>query len=111
MSENGVYDHWPTDQAQNIELSVNKQETANSSVCHTDSTKIALPSGSKGSIVSTSVAKRELPSDNMVSVSDNREVRKLSLEASGLRTKDSWVSISWMPTYLSGFYLSLVLEF
>ena len=57
MSENGVSDHWPTDQAQNIELSVNKQETANSSVCHTDSTKIALPSGSKGSIVSISVAK------------------------------------------------------
>ena len=58
MSENGVSDHWPTDQAQNIELSVNKrQETANSSVCHTDCTKIALPSGSTGSIVSTSVAK------------------------------------------------------
>ena len=57
MSENGVSDHWPTDQAQNIELSVNKQETANSSVCHTESTKIALPSGSKGFIISTSVAK------------------------------------------------------
>ncbi len=57
MSENGVSDHWPSDQAQNIELFVNKQETTNSSVRSTDSTKIALPSGSKGRIVSTGVAK------------------------------------------------------
>ena len=46
----------------------------------------------------------------MVSVSDNRVVRKLSLEASGLRTKDSWVLISWIPAYMSMLYLSLVLE-
>ncbi len=46
-----------SDQAQNIELSVNKQETTNSAVYHMDSTKIALPSGSKGRMVFTSVAK------------------------------------------------------
>ena len=36
MFENGVSDHWPSEQARNIELSVNKQETINYLVCHKD---------------------------------------------------------------------------
>ena len=57
-SKNSVSDYWPSDQAQNINSSVNRQETINySSVCHTESTEIVIPCGSEGRIVSTSVAR------------------------------------------------------
>ncbi len=86
--KNGVSDYRLSDQA--LEPRNVCEEARNNQlfgVLH-GSTKIALSPGDEGRIVSTSVARRELPSDNMVSVADNRVFRKSSLEASGLRTKD-----------------------